>query len=744
MVTTADSALRFDLFARDRTGPGVKSAESSFGKLGKGLVTKFAAAGAALGGISLLGDFISEARESEKVSRLTANAIKATGGAAKVSADEVGALAMKLSNKTAVDDEAIQSGQNLLLTFKGIRNEAGKGNDIFDQASAAILDMTAGMNNGVVTQENLKGTSVQLGKALNDPIKGITALTRSGVTFTDAQKAQIKSMVAAGDTMGAQKIILGELKSEFGGAAEAAADPAQKATVAWGNLKEQLGTQLLPTFNKVMGFVSNKVIPGISSLVTNLRSGGGGFATFRSGLSAVGNFITGTVVPALKRFGDWFTTTGWPAIKAFAQGLWTSLQPALAQISTTFQTQLRPAIEHAIAKFKEAWPTIQRVGGILISIGQVILTKVVPVLVKFTGTYLANTIRVMSSLFSAAWRVIGVLIDIGKAIGNAGAAFGRFVGAVSGAIGKVVSSVTDGIGKAVSEVKAFPGKAINAIGNLGSSLYQFGIDFIQGFINGIIEKAKAIPGEIKDKVVDVAKNALSGAKGFLFGSPSKLTMKYGRWFSEGFAIGINDGADKVQAKVAALVDKLKAKLDKVKEFAKGIRDSFSSMGDLTGIDTMLTDAAGNQRDGGIGTLLAGLRSQVGAAQEFASTLTALRKAGLNNTSLANLREAGPEGGLKAAQQLLSGGGGAISEVNSLMKSLAATGKAFAGSESKAMHGFSPYDKNGLKVGAGGQTVTVEFKGSGDELTEAIVKALRKKVKNNGGDVEQVLGTGKKK
>lgn len=739
-MATADSALRFDLFARDRTGPGVKSAESSFGKLGKGLVAKFAAAGAALGGISLLGDFISEARESEKVSRLTANAIKATGGAAKVSADQVSALATQLSNKTAVDDEAIQSGQNLLLTFKGIRNEAGKGNDIFNQASAAILDMTAGMNNGVVTQENLKGTSVQLGKALNDPIKGITALTRSGVTFTDGQKAQIKSMVAAGDTMGAQKIILAELKSEFGGAAAAAADPAQKATVAWGNLKEQLGTQLLPVFNSVMGFVSSRLIPGISMLVDNVQNGDGAFAKFRSGLSAVGNFITGTVVPALKRFGDWFITTGWPAIKAFAQGLWTSLQPAIAQITTTFQTQLRPAIEHAIAKFKEAWPTIQRVGNILISIGQVILTKVVPVFVKFTGTYLANTIRVMSNVFSAVWRVIGVLIDIGKKVGEAGAAFGRFVGAVSGAIGKVVSSVTDGIGKAVSEVKAFPGKAINAIGNLGSSLYQFGIDFIQGFINGIIEKAKAIPGEIKDKVVDVAKNALSGAKGFLFGSPSKLTMKYGRWFSEGFAIGIGDGADKVQEKVAALVDKLKAKLDKVKEFAKGIRDSFSSMGDLTAIDTTML----NGTEGGVNQLLVGLRKQVGMAQEFANTLTALRAAGLNDTSLANLREAGPDGGLTAAKQLLSGGGGAIGEVNSLMKQLNATGKAFAGSESNAMYGFSPYDKSALSVKAGGQKIQVEISGSGDELTEAIVKALRKKIKNNGGSPEKVLGSSGKK
>ena len=78
--------------------------------------------------------------------------------------------------KTGIDDEAIQSGENLLLTFTNIRNEAGKGNDVFNQATETMTDMSVALG------QDMKSRRRQLGKALNDPIKGITALSRVGVS----------------------------------------------------------------------------------------------------------------------------------------------------------------------------------------------------------------------------------------------------------------------------------------------------------------------------------------------------------------------------------------------------------------------------------------------------------------------------------------------------------------------------------------------------------------------------------
>ena len=187
-----------------------KSLGSKIGSMGKvGAVAAGAAGVGALVATVKIG--IGEFAQAQKVAAQTNAVIKSTGGVAKVSAGHVDDLAGKLMKKSGVDDEAIASGENLLLTFTNIRNEVGKGNDIFDQTTKAALDMSVAMGT------DMTSASMTLGKALNDPIKGMTKLTKQGVTFTDAQKAQVEAMQKAGDTAGAQKIILAELNKEFGG-----------------------------------------------------------------------------------------------------------------------------------------------------------------------------------------------------------------------------------------------------------------------------------------------------------------------------------------------------------------------------------------------------------------------------------------------------------------------------------------------------------------------------------------------
>lgn len=243
----------------DKTKEGFDSASNN----AKGFSNSLKAISTAFAGLAAIDFFkgtMDEARESIRANKLTEAAIKSTGGAAKITADQVGDLATSISNATAVDDELIQSGANLLLTFTNIQNGVGKGNDIFNQATKVATDMTAALNNGAVTQEGLKASSIQLGKALNDPIKGISALQRVGVTFTADQKKQIENFIKHNDIMSAQKVILGELNKEFGGAAAAAADPAQKAQVAWKNFQEEIGLKLLPVVTKLLDWFQ-KILP---------------------------------------------------------------------------------------------------------------------------------------------------------------------------------------------------------------------------------------------------------------------------------------------------------------------------------------------------------------------------------------------------------------------------------------------------------------------------------------------------
>ncbi|MEJ7783169.1 MAG: phage tail length tape measure family protein [Solirubrobacteraceae bacterium] len=208
-------------------GAGIAGAGLAFGALAKGAMSS-----------------VKAFEESQVVAKQTAQVIKTTGGAARVTAAEVAALSSAISKKTGIDDEAIQSGANMVLTFTNIRNEAGKGNDVFDQTTRAVVDMSDALGT------DAKSAALQLGKALNDPTAGMTKLMRSGVSFTEQQKKQVETLQKSGDILGAQKIILKEVNKEFGGTAAATKTASESFKTSFGNLQEAVGEKLAPTFQK--------------------------------------------------------------------------------------------------------------------------------------------------------------------------------------------------------------------------------------------------------------------------------------------------------------------------------------------------------------------------------------------------------------------------------------------------------------------------------------------------------------
>lgn len=210
----------------------------------------------AVGSIAKAG--FAELSDAQKKTAQTVAVIKSTGSAANVSAAQVQNLASAISRKTGIDDQAIQAGQNMLLTFTNIRNEAGRGNDIFNQASKTVTDLAVAM--GTEPQQ----AAMQLGKALNDPAKGVTKLTRVGVTFTEQQKKQIDALQKAGRTADAQKIIIAELNKEFGGSAEAFGKtlPGQiaKAKNAFDDVSATIVAGFMPAINASLAKVNEWIV----------------------------------------------------------------------------------------------------------------------------------------------------------------------------------------------------------------------------------------------------------------------------------------------------------------------------------------------------------------------------------------------------------------------------------------------------------------------------------------------------
>lgn len=236
----------------------------------------------------------------ERLSAQTTAAIKSTGGSANITVAEIEKMAQGIEKLTGIEQENVQEGANLLLTFTGIRNEAGKGNDIFNQATNILTDMSVALGTDVA------GSAIQVGKALNDPITGITALTRVGVTFSQEQKSTIKTLVETGNKMEAQKIILAELNKEFGGSAEALGDTLQgrlqKLQNKFGDLQESMAGAVLPAFERLVG-VAGTAADAFAALDPNVQAGVVGLGTFAVVLGPVVRLskdVAGSVVGAAK------------------------------------------------------------------------------------------------------------------------------------------------------------------------------------------------------------------------------------------------------------------------------------------------------------------------------------------------------------------------------------------------------------------------------------------------------------
>jgi hypothetical protein len=193
-----------------------------------------------------IGGAIKDAQEYEVLLNKTAAVIKSTGNAAGISAEGLRQHASALEKISAVDENMILNGENVIATFTNIRNVAGEGNDIFNQTTTAALDLSVALG------QDMQSSAIQLGKALNDPIKGVTALQRVGVTFDAQQKESIKTMVEAGNVMGAQKIILAEMSKEFGGAAAAAGDTFAGAVSRAKDKAQDFGRDLVTNLQPIL------------------------------------------------------------------------------------------------------------------------------------------------------------------------------------------------------------------------------------------------------------------------------------------------------------------------------------------------------------------------------------------------------------------------------------------------------------------------------------------------------------
>jgi hypothetical protein len=226
--------------------------EQKLTALGKRTAEIASKAGVAFGAAFVAGGalVIRNTIEQEKAIAALESRLASTGGVAGRTSQDLQQLASSLQSVSTFGDEAILKMQGVLLTFTQVRG------DQFDKASQAILDMSTALGT------DLQSSALQVGKALNDPIRGVTALARAGVQLTQDQKALVEQLQNTGDIAGAQAVILKELETQFGGAALAARNTLGGALVAlknaFGDLFEVPGliSPITAELNRLVAFMS--------------------------------------------------------------------------------------------------------------------------------------------------------------------------------------------------------------------------------------------------------------------------------------------------------------------------------------------------------------------------------------------------------------------------------------------------------------------------------------------------------
>jgi hypothetical protein len=497
----------------DFNGKGIEAAKKQFEQLeGKGqkaafLIKKAAIpAAAALAGLAVAGKkFVAAGEESNSANQALLSLTRQTGLFGD-EADDVAKRLMTLAEaqgrELGVSNLSIKAAQRQFLSFKNLAKSAGETGGQFDRATQAALDMAA------VYGGDASSKAVQLGKALEDPVKGITALAKSGTTFTEQQKEQIKELVATNRLLEAQDLILGEIESQVGGTAAAMADDTAKMRESWAQASQAIGRALLPFLQKLVPIIAKlstfvernrKVFVAVGLVIAGLAAGilalnaalklykaiqtvvTGVTWAFNAAMSA--NPITLVVVAiaalvaafvlAYKKI-DWF--------RAF-------VDKAFAMIKDVIETvfgAVRKAVESTVGFITDVW---DKVGGIIkkpfeiyaqfVKLQFDAVVKIIEVAVgilrstwSVVSGIFTRPIDTIKSLWTGAGDAIKAIFDgISRAIG---ASFDAVVKTIKGAINIII----DGWNKIQFKIPGFK------IGPVGYSGFTLGLPNIPRLAEG--------------------------------------------------------------------------------------------------------------------------------------------------------------------------------------------------------------------------------------------------------------------
>lgn len=322
-----------------------------------------------LGGIGvglIFKRMIDEATQAENAANRVNAVLRATGGAAGVTAKQVDDLANSYSRLTGIDDDLIKSSEAMLLQFKNIHAKE------FPKATEAALNLSVAL--GI----ELPDAAKKIGQALNDPKHKLGQLEKAGVGFSEAQKKMIGNLQDTGRAVEAQNLVLKQLEGTIGSVAAAARDTLSGAfkalDTAAGNFlsailggdKDGLGglrmlveyttegieelTAALPQVGAALGEVGRFLTPIGEVTKSVINASIGGVALVSNRLMAVAKdiaWVAENAMAAGKAILQWMS----PILKVF-DGLWQGVSKFASAIGGVVGKQLQETFKEDIKFFQ--------------------------------------------------------------------------------------------------------------------------------------------------------------------------------------------------------------------------------------------------------------------------------------------------------------------------------------------------------------------------------------------------------
>lgn len=547
-----------------------------------------------IGGItSFVTDGISEAAGWQSAFAQTEAVVASTGMAAGYSAEQMAELATSMSATEGMSlftDDQVLGATNVLATFTKVAGEQ------FEGATQASIDMAQALGMDV------SSAAMMMGKALNDPVKGMSALSRSGVSFTDEQKLMVEAMMEAGDVAGAQNLILNEMAVQFGGSALAATETFAGAQVLMAeqmnSAKETIGTALLPILTRLSNVMMSHVIPIVQTVAER-------FAAFITGLDWT--MIISTISTLIANFTSFGSAVPWDAITGgfnaviaaimTAQPLFDAIAGLVVNLFTAFTgpeaqgaaSGLAGVIGMIIGILGGLWTTIQSTLTAVINTLAPIVAQIVAfamqIVTAITTTLQSPEVQNAFAQFNVLFATVGVVVkELAEVIGTVlmfaldglkiafdflwpviDYVFKQIMNVISfvipivtGLLNSVImvlngdftgawNNLKTVISTAWTNIQTAVQTGINAVKaklkEWTDGAASFGSDLIAGIAKGITAGA----GKIADAAKNAATSALDAAKKLLgISSPSKLFAdSIGLPISQGIAAGIAKGAPEI-------------------------------------------------------------------------------------------------------------------------------------------------------------------------------------------------------